>query len=108
MTWWQRLFRRRQMEEQLEKELCFHLDAHTSDLIAQGYSPEEARRLTRDLLEHLFAGIDAGLYRFETDFLQDASGGFGEAYYFEGKGCDNAALLTAGPVGYLLLTNGMP
>ena len=44
MTWWHRLFHRRQHEEQLEKELRHHLDLHTSDLIAQGYSPEEARR----------------------------------------------------------------
>jgi predicted permease len=32
------------MEEELEKELRFHLDQHTSDLIAQGLDPEEARR----------------------------------------------------------------
>jgi len=44
MTWWHRLFHRRQHEEQLEKELRHHLELHTSDLIAQGYSPEEARR----------------------------------------------------------------
>src|SRR5918911_3807070 len=44
MTWWHRLFRRRKCEEELEKELRFHLDQHTSDLIARGYSPEEARR----------------------------------------------------------------
>ncbi len=44
MTWWHRLVHRRQQEEQLEKELRHHLDLHTSDLIAQGYNPEEARR----------------------------------------------------------------
>src|SRR3982750_2706251 len=47
MTWWHRLFRRRKCEEELEKELRFHLDLHTSDLIAQGHSPEEARRQAR-------------------------------------------------------------
>src|SRR5215475_7908065 len=47
MTWWYRLFRRRKDEEELEKELRFHLDLHTSDLIAQGHSPEEARRQVR-------------------------------------------------------------
>jgi predicted permease len=47
MTWWHRLFRRRKKEEELEKELRFHLDQHTSDLIAQGKSPEEARRQAR-------------------------------------------------------------
>jgi len=47
MTWWHRLFHRRQHEEQLEKELRHHLDQHTSDLMVQGYSPEEARRQAR-------------------------------------------------------------
>jgi predicted permease len=44
MSWWQRLWRRRQVEEHLEKELRFHLDQHVSELIAQGHNPEEARR----------------------------------------------------------------
>lgn len=44
MNLWHRLFQRRKCEEELEKELRFHLDLHTSDLVAQGYSPEEARR----------------------------------------------------------------
>jgi hypothetical protein len=47
MTWWHRLLRRDQLERQLEKELSYHLDRHTADLIAQGCSPEEARRLAR-------------------------------------------------------------
>src|SRR4030095_7494745 len=47
MTWWDRLFHRKQHEEQLEKELRHHLDLHTSELIAQGYSPEEAQRQAR-------------------------------------------------------------
>src|SRR5215831_10146531 len=47
MMWWHRLYRRRKNEEELEKELRFHLDLHTSDLIAQGHSPEEARRQAR-------------------------------------------------------------
>jgi len=44
MSWWQRLWRRTQMEEQLEKELRFHLDEYTADLIAHGQEPEESRR----------------------------------------------------------------
>ena len=36
MNWWQRLLRRKKMEEQLEKELRFHLDQHTAELIARG------------------------------------------------------------------------
>src|SRR5262247_138279 len=47
MKWLRRLFRRRKQEEELEKELSFHLDQHTDDLIAQGHSPEEARRQSR-------------------------------------------------------------
>src|SRR6267378_20651 len=47
MTWWQRLWRRRKMEEQLEKELRFHLDQHATDLVAHGQDPEEARRQAR-------------------------------------------------------------
>jgi predicted permease len=47
MTVWQRLFQRTQMEEQLEKELRFHIDQHTADLIARGHPPDEARRQAR-------------------------------------------------------------
>ncbi len=44
MTWLSRLWRRNQMEDQLEKEIRFHLDQHTSDLIARGHTPDQARR----------------------------------------------------------------
>jgi predicted permease len=44
MTWWYRLWNRRKMEDQLDKELRFHLEQHTADLIAQGLAPKEARR----------------------------------------------------------------
>src|SRR5438132_819168 len=47
MNWWNRLWRRRKLEEQLDKELRFHLDQYASDLIARGYDPEEARRKAR-------------------------------------------------------------
>src|SRR5580700_1150035 len=47
MTWWNRLWRRRQMEEQLEKEVRFHVDQHAADLISRGYHPAEARRQAR-------------------------------------------------------------
>src|SRR5436853_1042290 len=47
MNWWQRLLRRRKMEDQLEKELRFHLDVHAGELVARGYSPDEARRRAR-------------------------------------------------------------
>ena len=35
------------MEEQLEKEMRFHLDQHRNELIAQGHDPAEARRQAR-------------------------------------------------------------
>jgi putative ABC transport system permease protein len=35
------------MEEQLEKELNFHLEQHTSQLLARGRAPDEARREAR-------------------------------------------------------------
>src|SRR5579863_3481282 len=47
MTWWQRLWRRNELEQQLEKELRFHLDQQTADLIARGHNLAEARRQTR-------------------------------------------------------------
>lgn len=46
-TWWHRLWRRNQMEEQLDKELRFHLEEHAADLIARGLPPAEARRQAR-------------------------------------------------------------
>lgn len=47
MNWWHRLLRRRKMEEQLEKELHFHIEEHAADLVARGCDPEEARRQAR-------------------------------------------------------------
>jgi predicted permease len=38
------------MEDQLEKELRFHVDQHSADLIAHGYDPETARREARLVL----------------------------------------------------------
>jgi predicted permease len=47
MNWLNRFRHRTRMDEQLEKELAFHIDEHISDLVAQGYGPEEARRRAR-------------------------------------------------------------
>jgi putative ABC transport system permease protein len=44
MNWWQRLWRREKMDEQLDKELHFHLEQQMADLIASGMAPDEARR----------------------------------------------------------------
>jgi predicted permease len=47
MNWFHRLWRRKKMEEQLEKELRFHLDEHVNTLIAQGNAPNLAQRNAR-------------------------------------------------------------
>ncbi len=47
MNWLNRLLRRNRMEEQLDKELRFHIEQHAADLIARGCPPAEARRLAR-------------------------------------------------------------
>jgi predicted permease len=50
MSWLSRLFRRQSMEEQLERELRFHLEEHAADLMARGDAPAEARRKARQSL----------------------------------------------------------
>jgi putative ABC transport system permease protein len=47
MNWWQRLWRRQQMEEHLDKEVQFHIAQHAVDLMARGIDPENARRQAR-------------------------------------------------------------
>src|SRR5207249_9850244 len=75
MNWWQRLLRRRKMEDQLEKELRFHLDEHAGELIARGLSPDEARRQARLALggpEQVKENCrDARGTRWLEDLLQD-------------------------------------
>ncbi len=44
MTWWRRLWHGKELEEELDKELRFHLDQHAADLIAGGERGGEARR----------------------------------------------------------------
>ena len=47
MTWWQRLWRRRELEQQLGKELQFHIEERISALRNAGLSEDEARRRAR-------------------------------------------------------------
>ena len=47
MSWWGRLLRRRQMDQQLDRELSFHLEQHEHDLVERGHTAAEARRLAR-------------------------------------------------------------
>ncbi|MFC5864567.1 ADOP family duplicated permease [Acidicapsa dinghuensis] len=54
MSWLRRLFARRRMEIDLDKELRFHFESQVADKVRSGVTRREARRLTR--LE--FGGID--------------------------------------------------
>jgi predicted permease len=47
MSWWHRLLRRKKMEEQLDKEVRFHLEQHANELMAGGVEPRGARRRAR-------------------------------------------------------------
>jgi predicted permease len=47
MTWLWRLFHRRALERDLDKELRFHVDAAADDFVRGGMRPDEARRLAR-------------------------------------------------------------
>jgi predicted permease len=75
MMCWERLWRRKHMEEQLDKELSFHLDQHAADLVARGRHPDEARRQARIALggpEQVKEQCrDARGTRWLEDLLQD-------------------------------------
>ena len=77
MSWWARFWRRNRMEEQLEKELRFHLDQHESALVTRGYSPAQARREARFALggpEQVKEKCrDARGTRWMEELLQDTS-----------------------------------
>jgi predicted permease len=47
MNWLARLFGKKKLEHQLDKELLFHIEQHEQDLIARGQTPQEARRNAR-------------------------------------------------------------
>ena len=44
MNWWKSLFGKGALDAQLDKELRFHIEKLTNDNIAEGMTPEEARR----------------------------------------------------------------
>lgn len=69
---------------------------------------EEAHQLTTALLRQIFPADEPILYVLEPDFFRDVPEDGSHLHYFEGCGCDNAALLVHGSTGYLLLTNGLP
>ena len=47
MSWLQRLFARRRMDRDLDKEIQFHVESQVADKVRSGISEIEARRLTR-------------------------------------------------------------
>jgi hypothetical protein len=47
MSWWQRLWRRRRLEKELDKELRFHVDEHATDLTGRGLDPASALRTAK-------------------------------------------------------------
>ena len=47
MNWLRRLLQRPKLEERLDKELRFHLAQHEADLVARGYTLDEAQRQAR-------------------------------------------------------------
>ena len=75
MNWWSRLWHRGQLEEQLSKELQFHLDQHADELVARGVQPAEAWRQARLALggpEQVKEGCrDARGTRWLEDLWQD-------------------------------------
>jgi hypothetical protein len=75
MNWWQRVWKRKELDEQLDKELRFHLERQSAEIQAQGYGAGEARRLARIALggpEQVKESCrDARGTRWLEDFLQD-------------------------------------
>lgn len=47
MGWLRRLFTRKQLEAELDKELRFHFESQVADKVRSGVPENEARRLTR-------------------------------------------------------------
>ncbi len=47
MNWWRRLWKRDELEDQLDRELRFHFDSRVADNLRAGMTETEARRRTR-------------------------------------------------------------
>ncbi|WP_321473116.1 ABC transporter permease [uncultured Paludibaculum sp.] len=77
MIWLRKLFFRNRAEQELEKELQFHLDQTVADLVARGHDPREAQRLARIAMggqeQVKEACRDARGTRWLEDLIQDAA-----------------------------------
>ena len=81
MTWWSRLWRRNKLEQDLGRELKFHIVERIAALQSAGLSEAEARRQVR----HEFGGIeqvkeecrDARGIRFIDNLARDVRYGIG-------------------------------
>jgi len=51
--WLRSLFRRRRVEQELDEEFAYHVERKTEEFIAQGLTPEEARRAARRSIDGL-------------------------------------------------------
>lgn len=75
MSWLKRLWHRKLLEDQLEKELRFHLDQHQADLVERGNDPDAAGRQARIALggsEQIKESCrDARGTRWAEDLLRD-------------------------------------
>lgn len=75
MSWLGRLLRREKMERELDKELQFHVDAQTEDLVRAGVSRDEARRQARVMFGRVDQvkedARDARGTRWVEDFVRD-------------------------------------
>ena len=60
MGWLRRLFSRKRLEADLDKELRFHIESQVADKIGSGIPESEARRLTR----MNFGGIEQSAWRW--------------------------------------------
>lgn len=65
MGWWQRLWRRKEMDAQLAKELRFHIDTRIDELMERGLTREEALRR---------AHLEFGGHQKITEDCRDARG----------------------------------
>ena len=75
MNWWLRLWRRRRMESDLERELRFDEESRVADLVARGVNPDDARRQARMTIGGVEqvkeACRDARGTRLVEEFVQD-------------------------------------